>query len=738
MMKESIFKIDNYRNCFYQWDIGQKLTVLDNSVDAVNYAANGEDEAYKIPVVNGKAVVPDELLQGTDNLVVWAMVYDGSQYTKASATFGVIARQKPSDYVYTPTEYETFASKLNKNLGAENADKVLVVGEDGEIEAQELDLSLYATTEELDSAIDALDDSKLDNNLGAANAGKYLSVDSSGNVVAEELALDDYATKDELQNNFNGRKVDAIYKEYNSASKGDIIIGVTQNFIKSDDWFDYMTNTTSASASTRNILDELITQLGFILNVSSSINVKESNLLTILRKISNNMALLYDANMFYETATDGNEHYMVIKYKNGKEQFMINVVRVANQYVYLIDFKNDYDTGMVKATYNASTDSLSNIENVRGVNRKPGATYKDKVLSVNENGYYDFVSLPDTSTLATKEELADKLDNYIGVDKAGQVLLVNNEGNVDTVSNMRSAFPWVDSGAEPVDWRYFEWTNPSGVIVSPTYIGIKHGQQMNQPFFTVDNWDEIINQPAVGKATQPVWLYIKNSITSIFSSFVGIKYYADGGFPPQAVGFSNIATYATRIYNEIKALQDNNYIFTYTASNQFGEFFIAPVDEFAEFKFIIRFDVTNAYMTLCAIDSFGQSYSLYFNCLNRNPVVQRGASYPFRLSVDSSEFGSTYLKTNDKGYPVWIKEEHTPLVVTVTNNNGTYTADKTFTVLKGAVNSRQILLDLGGTLYSMTKAANNLIKFGSFEETGDYTFISIDVDNLVTVSSGAF
>ena len=45
--------------------------------------------------------------------------------------------------------------------------------------------------------------------------------------IADSVELENYATKDELQNNFNGRKVDAIYKEYNSASKGDIIIGVT-------------------------------------------------------------------------------------------------------------------------------------------------------------------------------------------------------------------------------------------------------------------------------------------------------------------------------------------------------------------------------------------------------------------------------------------------------------------------------------------------------------------------------
>jgi hypothetical protein len=45
--------------------------------------------------------------------------------------------------------------------------------------------------------------------------------------IADSVELENYATKDELQNTFNGRKVDAIYKEYNSASQGDIIIGVT-------------------------------------------------------------------------------------------------------------------------------------------------------------------------------------------------------------------------------------------------------------------------------------------------------------------------------------------------------------------------------------------------------------------------------------------------------------------------------------------------------------------------------
>lgn len=137
---ESIFKIDNNRECFYQWDIGQKLVVLDKSISAVNFQAEEQEEAYKIPVVNGKTQVPDELLQTAGYLVVWAMVYDGSQYTKTVSTFGIIARQKPSDYVFTPTEYETFASKLDKNLGVENEGKFLSVSEDGEITPVELEI----------------------------------------------------------------------------------------------------------------------------------------------------------------------------------------------------------------------------------------------------------------------------------------------------------------------------------------------------------------------------------------------------------------------------------------------------------------------------------------------------------------------------------------------------------------------------------------------------------------------
>lgn len=67
-------------------------------------------------------------------IIVWCYVLDeNGYYTIKSKTFAVIYRQKPSDYVYTETEVLSFNSKLDKNIGAENAGKTLIVDNDGNI-----------------------------------------------------------------------------------------------------------------------------------------------------------------------------------------------------------------------------------------------------------------------------------------------------------------------------------------------------------------------------------------------------------------------------------------------------------------------------------------------------------------------------------------------------------------------------------------------------------------------------
>lgn len=134
-----MFSIFNGRTSFYQWDVDQKLIINCDIPDYQVHFKNTSDEVcYTLEPyeMDGKTVVnvPNVLLQKSAPIVVWCYVLDkNGNYTIKSKTFAVIERQKPSDYVYTETEVLSFNSKLDKNVGAENAGKALIVGEDGNI-----------------------------------------------------------------------------------------------------------------------------------------------------------------------------------------------------------------------------------------------------------------------------------------------------------------------------------------------------------------------------------------------------------------------------------------------------------------------------------------------------------------------------------------------------------------------------------------------------------------------------
>lgn len=134
-----MFSIFNGRTSFYQWDVDQKLIINCNIPDYQVHFKNTSDEVcYTLEPyeMDGKTVVnvPNILLQNFTPIIVWIYVLDkNGNYTIKSKTFAVIKRQKPSDYVYTETEVLSFNSKLDKNVGAENAGKTLIVDNDGNI-----------------------------------------------------------------------------------------------------------------------------------------------------------------------------------------------------------------------------------------------------------------------------------------------------------------------------------------------------------------------------------------------------------------------------------------------------------------------------------------------------------------------------------------------------------------------------------------------------------------------------
>lgn len=101
--------LNDGRSELWQWDTGRKLTV-DADCSQVHFSNKIFGRSIDVDVVDGVAIVPDILLQTDKDLNVWAFVGTAENgYTKISKTFKVNRRNKPAEYVFTPTEQETLA-----------------------------------------------------------------------------------------------------------------------------------------------------------------------------------------------------------------------------------------------------------------------------------------------------------------------------------------------------------------------------------------------------------------------------------------------------------------------------------------------------------------------------------------------------------------------------------------------------------------------------------------------------
>lgn len=99
----------------WQWDTGRTLAV-DADCSQVHFSNKVFGRSIDVDVVDGVAVIPDILLQTDKDLNVWAFVGTAENgYTKISKTFKVNRRNKPSDYVFTPSEQTTLA-ELSERL----------------------------------------------------------------------------------------------------------------------------------------------------------------------------------------------------------------------------------------------------------------------------------------------------------------------------------------------------------------------------------------------------------------------------------------------------------------------------------------------------------------------------------------------------------------------------------------------------------------------------------------------
>lgn len=100
----------------WQWDTGRTLAV-DADCSQVHFSNKVFGRSIDVDVVDGVAIIPDVLLQTDKDLNVWAFVGTADNgYTKISKTFKVNRRNKPADYVFTPTDQITLQT-IQSQLG---------------------------------------------------------------------------------------------------------------------------------------------------------------------------------------------------------------------------------------------------------------------------------------------------------------------------------------------------------------------------------------------------------------------------------------------------------------------------------------------------------------------------------------------------------------------------------------------------------------------------------------------
>lgn len=159
-----MFAIANDRKSLWQWDLNQQLTI-DGDCTEVHYLDRGTPSTLTVEVKDGKADIPNILLQKAGRLVVYAYIIDAQDHhTKVCETFGIAPRPKPAEYVYTETEVKTW-SNLQSQIG---------------------DLADLAT-EEKNNLVAAINEAAQSGGGGGAGAWYVtLTPDDDGNITADK------------------------------------------------------------------------------------------------------------------------------------------------------------------------------------------------------------------------------------------------------------------------------------------------------------------------------------------------------------------------------------------------------------------------------------------------------------------------------------------------------------------------------------------------------------------------
>ena len=107
------YELSNGLGHVYQWDQHITITITEpEDVPEVHFRWGGKAVPFKVE--NQQVAIPPELMQLPHDIVLWAYT---PEHTMDMATVKLQQRQKPADYVYTPTEIKTW-EELDERIEA--------------------------------------------------------------------------------------------------------------------------------------------------------------------------------------------------------------------------------------------------------------------------------------------------------------------------------------------------------------------------------------------------------------------------------------------------------------------------------------------------------------------------------------------------------------------------------------------------------------------------------------------
>lgn len=120
----------------WQWDTGREVEVV--GCEQVHFAKSTTGTCYTVAVADGKAKIPDELLQTAGRVYAWAYITDEAYggRTRIEALWDVKRRAKPAEYIYEPSDQRTIKDAETARDEAKAAQKAAEAARDRAVAAE--------------------------------------------------------------------------------------------------------------------------------------------------------------------------------------------------------------------------------------------------------------------------------------------------------------------------------------------------------------------------------------------------------------------------------------------------------------------------------------------------------------------------------------------------------------------------------------------------------------------------